>query len=53
MSKLSALNQESFPELEEKVIQLWKETNAFQRSVNQRSEDKQFIFYIIFMIFFI
>jgi isoleucyl-tRNA synthetase len=45
VTQLKALNQESFPELEQKVIQLWKDTNAFKRSVEQRSTDKQFIFY--------
>ncbi|MAD60807.1 MAG: isoleucine--tRNA ligase [Myxococcales bacterium] len=46
MNQLSPLdNQKSFPELEERVIKLWKESNAFKRSVEQRSESEQFIFY--------
>ncbi len=46
MSPLNPLNtQESFPQLEERVIALWKSTNAFQRSIDQRSKSEQFIFY--------
>ena len=46
MSQLTPLNtQESFPQLEEKVIELWRSTNAFQRSIDQRNESQQFIFY--------
>ena len=46
MNQLSPLdNQKSFPELEERVIKLWKESNVFKRSVEQRSEAEQFIFY--------
>lgn len=29
----------SFPELEEKIIQFWKENKIFEKSVDQRSED--------------
>jgi isoleucyl-tRNA synthetase len=35
----------SFPELEEKILAFWSESNAFERSVNQRSEEKSYVFY--------
>ena len=35
----------SFPQLEEKILSLWKERNVFQRSVNERSEEKRYVFY--------
>ena len=35
----------SFPELERKVLQIWAERNAFQRSITQRSIEKSYVFY--------
>ena len=35
----------SFPELERKVLKIWAERNAFQRSITQRSIDKSYVFY--------
>ena len=34
-----------FPTLEEEVLELWDETNAFTRSVEERSSDRQYVFY--------
>lgn len=46
MSALTPLDtQVPFPQLEERVLQRWRETRAFERSVAQRPEDKQFNFY--------
>ena len=46
MSELKSVPSElSFPELEERVIKLWADGNTFKRSITQRSEDHQFIFY--------
>ena len=33
------------PKLEEKVIQFWEETKAFQKSIDLRPEDKSYVFY--------
>lgn len=35
----------SLPELEERVLEYWDEINAFQRSVDERPEDKPYTFY--------
>jgi isoleucyl-tRNA synthetase len=46
MSALNPLDtQVPFPQLEERVLKRWRETRAFERSVAQRPEDKQFNFY--------
>jgi isoleucyl-tRNA synthetase len=46
MSELKSVPSElSFPELEEKVIKLWNEGDTFKRSITQRPEERQFIFY--------
>ncbi len=37
--------QVSFPELEREVMELWKQTRAFQKSVESRPEDRPFVFY--------
>jgi isoleucyl-tRNA synthetase len=37
--------QVDFPRLEEKVMGLWRETDAFHESVRRRPEDKTFVFY--------
>ena len=34
-----------FPELEEGVLELWRERETFRRSVEERPEDKTFVFY--------
>lgn len=34
-----------FAEMEEEIISLWEETDAFQKSVDMRPEDKQYVFY--------
>ena len=34
-----------YPELEGKILSFWKENKIFERSVQERSEDKPFIFY--------
>lgn len=35
----------SFAEMETEVLQLWNESKAFEKSVNMRPEDKQYVFY--------
>ncbi len=37
--------QPNFPALEEEVLNHWDDVNAFEQSINQRSEDKPYIFY--------
>ncbi len=38
-------NQPDFPALEQGVLELWDQTNAFQRSIDQRSEEREYTFY--------
>lgn len=46
MSELKPLQSEQrFPELEEQIIKLWRDGDTFQRSISQRAENEQFIFY--------
>lgn len=33
------------PAIEEQVLQFWKDTNAFERSVEMRPQDKPYVFY--------
>jgi isoleucyl-tRNA synthetase len=35
----------NFPEMEERVMELWERTGAFRKSVEQRPEDRPFVFY--------
>jgi isoleucyl-tRNA synthetase len=35
----------SFPQLEEDILRLWKERDIFHKSIDQRPEDRLFIFY--------
>jgi len=35
----------SFPQLEEGILRLWKERDIFHKSIDQRPEDRPFIFY--------
>lgn len=35
----------SFPELEARILQFWKEHRIFEKSIEQRPEDRLFIFY--------
>ncbi|MDQ4107047.1 MAG: isoleucine--tRNA ligase, partial [Actinomycetota bacterium] len=37
--------QVSFPEMEKEVLELWRETGAFRKSVERRPEDNPFVFY--------
>lgn len=37
--------KQSFPEIEEKVLAFWKENDTFQKSIDQRPEDKPYRFY--------
>jgi len=37
--------QRSFPKEEEKTIALWRQNNAFQRSIDQRSKERSYVFY--------
>jgi len=46
MSALKPLDtQVPFPKLEERVLERWRETDVFKRSVSQRPEARQFNFY--------
>lgn len=45
MEKLDFSQRYSLPELEERVLQYWDEINAFQRSVDERPQDKPYVFY--------
>ncbi len=35
----------SFPEMEERVLAFWKKENIFKRSIEQRKESEEFVFY--------
>ena len=37
--------RQSFPKLEEEVLHFWKDNEIFQKSVEQRPEDKTYVFY--------
>jgi isoleucyl-tRNA synthetase len=37
--------QVDFPRLEEKILDLWKKIDAFEKSVRDRPEDRTFVFY--------
>lgn len=39
------LEKINYPEIEEKVLQFWKENKVFEKSVTSRSNDKSFTFY--------
>jgi isoleucyl-tRNA synthetase len=46
MPKLKTLpSHPDFPSLEEEVLKFWQETKAFEKSVENRSKDKQYVFY--------
>lgn len=46
MKKIKALpKQVSLPSMEEEVLQFWTETRAFEKSVEMRPADKQYVFY--------
>ena len=38
-------NRQSFPKLEEEVLDYWKQNNTFNKSVEQRPDDNVFVFY--------
>ena len=38
-------SQVNFPEMERRIIDLWKERGTFEKSVESRPEDKPFVFY--------
>lgn len=38
-------NKASFPEMDQRVLQFWREHNVFRKSVEQRPEGKRFTFY--------
>ncbi len=35
----------SFPEMEKRILQLWRERDVFRKSVDERPEDKVYVFY--------
>ena len=35
----------SFPEMEKRILQLWKERDVFRKSIEGRPEDKLYVFY--------
>ncbi|MBT4286934.1 MAG: isoleucine--tRNA ligase [Deltaproteobacteria bacterium] len=38
-------NKKGFPTLEEEVLEFWDDNNTFEKSINERSDDKVFFFY--------
>lgn len=38
-------SEPNFPQLEEQVMQFWRDTDAFKKSVEMRPKDKQYVFY--------
>lgn len=45
MLKITTNQKPNFPELEEKVLEYWDRVRAFEKSVEQRPEDKPYVFY--------
>lgn len=45
LKNLDFKQRPSFPELEERVLEYWDQVNAFEKSVQERSEDKPYVFY--------
>ncbi|MDQ5951178.1 MAG: isoleucyl-tRNA synthetase [Patescibacteria group bacterium] len=46
MKKVKSLPQQAnFPQMEEEVMQFWRDHNTFEKSVQQRPEAKQYVFY--------
>lgn len=39
------MSRMNFPEMEQELVQQWKEQRTFERSVEERPTDKQFVFY--------
>lgn len=37
--------QQSFPEMEERVLKYWDEVRAFEKSIEQRPKDRRYVFY--------
>jgi len=37
--------RQSFPKLEEEILELWKKNDTFRKSVEERPEDKLYVFY--------
>ncbi|MDD4082711.1 MAG: isoleucine--tRNA ligase [Sphaerochaetaceae bacterium] len=35
----------SFPQMEEQILKYWKDNNIFQKSIDSRPEDNEFVFY--------
>ena len=35
----------SYPEMEEKILQIWRQRNVFQRSMSEREGEPEFVFY--------
>lgn len=40
-----AVEKSRFAQMEEEIIELWEQTDAFEESVRMRPEDKQYVFY--------
>jgi isoleucyl-tRNA synthetase len=38
-------SRQSFPAMEERILELWRERNVFRRSVEERPEEREYIFY--------
>lgn len=41
----AAVQKSKFAQMEEEIIQYWNEIDAFKRSVDERSEENQYVFY--------
>ncbi|MEA1911882.1 MAG: class I tRNA ligase family protein, partial [Spirochaetota bacterium] len=35
----------SFPDMEEKILEFWKNNNIFEKSISQRDGNDEFVFY--------
>ena len=38
-------SRQSFPEMEKRILQLWRERDVFRKSVESRPEDRMYVFY--------
>ena len=45
MSFRSISSKILFPELEHSILKLWKEKDVFSRSIEEKSEERRFVFY--------
>ncbi len=41
----SVNNKVDFPKMEEEILRFWLENNTFQKSIDERAKDKEYVFY--------